>query len=339
MTIGSATRDAFYSVAFPTIKWPGTPSKKAYALPLGDKLEVKDIFFTVGGNALNASVTFARQGFKTACAGKIGKDVSGEELKRRLKKEKVGTDLLVPDSSLPTAYSILLMSHGERTILGYHGASNSFNMKDLNLERMKSRWWYMSLAGESDKMFLPLLRFAGKNKIAVAFNPSGHHLRHKRADVLKSLKDIAFLVLNDEEASLITGIPWKEKEEDKVFRKLDALMPGILAVTTGRSGVTVSDGSYVYKAGIFKEKKLVDRTGAGDAFGSGFVAGLFRRGITLKNIQNAKPEDICYAIRLAAANATSVVEKVGGTEGILTKKEFNDVRWDNLRISINKERH
>lgn len=320
VTIGSTTRDAFYRVKFPVIKWPKTPSRRAYALPLGEKLEVDDIYFTIGGNAANASVTFARQGFRAAAVGKVGCDASGEEVKNRLEEEGVRTELVACSPEKHTAFSVLLLQGGERTILGYHGASDTFALSDLRLAKMRSKWWYGSLAGESDKMLRPLLRFARRNNIAAAFNPSGHHLRHRKGDILKSLKDISFLVMNEEEAALLTGIPWRE--EKKVFRRLDALMPGILAVTGGRGGVTVSDGRYIYKAGIFKEKKLADRTGAGDAFGSGFVAGLMRRGVTLKNLAEAKPADICYAIRLATANATSVVEKIGATEGALTKNSF-----------------
>ncbi len=334
VTIGSTTRDAFYRVNFPVIPWPKTPSKKAYSLPLGEKLEVDDIYFTIGGNAANASVTFARQGLKVAATGKVGCDASGEEIKLRLKREGVRSDLIACSPDKRTAFSVLLLQDGERTILGYHGASDTFTMKDLGLNKMRAKWWYMSLAGESDKMLVPLLNFARKNNIVVAFNPSGHHLRHRRADVLGALKDISFLVLNDEEAAMVTGIPWKKEKE--VFKKLDKLTPGILAVTSGRGGVTVSDGKYIYKAGIFKEKKLVDRTGAGDAFGSGFTAGLMRRGINSKNIHKAEPADICYAIRLATANATSGVEKVGATEGTLTKREFNSPRWKNLKIEIRK---
>lgn len=333
-TIGSTTRDAFYRVKFTTIKWPKTPSGRAYVLPLGEKMEVRDIYFTIGGNAANAAVTFARQGFKVASAGKVGCDIVGEDVIRRLKKEKVNTDLIKCAPARATAYSVLLLQDGERTILGYHGASDTFAISDLRLAKMRSKWWYLSLAGESDKMLLPLIRFAAKNNIAVAFNPSGHHLHHKRKEVLRSLKDISFLVMNDEEASLITGIPWRREKE--VFKKLDGLMPGVLAVTSGRGGVTVSDGRYIYKAGIFKESKLADRTGAGDAFGAGFTAGLMRCNVTARNIAAVKPADVCYAIRLATANATSVVERVGGTEGILTKKEFSGKRWKNLGITMRR---
>lgn len=345
ITIGSTTRDAFYRVKFPIIKWPKTPSRRAYALPLGEKLEAQDIYFTIGGNAANASVTFARQGFRVAAAGKVGCDVAGEEIKRRLAREGARTDLIKCAPDRATAYSVLLLQGGERTILGYHGASDTFTIRDLpalslsngRLSRLRAKWWYMSLAGESDKMLFPLLRFAREHNIAVAFNPSGHHLRHGRGDVLRSLKDLSFLVLNDEEAAMLTGIPWSRQKD--VFRKLDNLMPGVLAVTHGRGGVTVSDGRYLFRTRIFKEKKLVDRTGAGDAFGSGFTAGLMRRGIAVSNIHEVKPSDIAYAIRLATANATSVVEHIGATEGILTRRDFAKPRWRELKITVNKMRN
>ena len=334
VTIGSVTRDAFFGASsFPMISDPGTPSRKGFLLPLGGKLDVEDVFFTIGGNAANASVTFSRQKFYTACAGKIGNDVAGEEALRRLKKEKVATRFISVSETLPTAYSVLLMKNGERTILGYHGAANEFSINDLRLKKLRAKWWYVSLSGESEKMYRPLIAHAKREGIAVAVNPSGYQLAHRRDEILKSLKDISLLVLNEEEAALLTGIPFSRERE--VFQKLDALTsPGILVVTNGKGGVTVSDGHRVYHAETFKEKKLADRTGAGDAFGSGFVAGLLRHKITGRNLETVTETHIKEAIRCASANATSVVEHVGATEGILTKKEAQLPRFKRLKITV-----
>lgn len=334
ITIGSVTLDTFLEGDFKTISFSESPSGRAYFLPVGEKLEVKKIYVTVGGNSANASVTFARQGFKTACAAKIGADIAGEEIERKLKKEGVQT-FFVQAKTLLTARSTLLLENGERTILGYHGASDFFKLNDLSFKNLYAKWWYVSLAGESDKIFKKLVDFANQRKIAFAFNPSGHHLRHKRQEILAALPKLSFLVLNEEEAALLTGISFKK--EKAVFKKLDRIMPGVLAITNGRKGATISDGRFIYKVGIFPEKKLVDRTGAGDAFGSGFVAGLLDRGISFKNISNVKPDDIIYAIRLATANSTSVVEKIGATEGILTKNDFkNSKRFRKLKIIVKK---
>jgi len=103
-------------------------------------------------------------------------------------------------------------------------------------------------------------------------------------------------------------------------------------MTDGPNGVMVSDGANIYQSGIFKDQKVVDRTGAGDAFGSGFVAGLAHK---RENCEKGlcRTDNIEYAIRLASANATSVVEQIGAKKGILTKEEFEkDKRWENFQI-------
>ncbi len=322
VTIGSITRDNFLEGDFSVEKWSKAPSGKALVLPYGEKLEIRDVYLTMGGNSANASVTFARQGFRTACFGKVGDDLSGKEIHERLKKEGVRT-LLAVSKEKPTAYSVLLLEKGERTILGYHGASDTMTLRDIPWSKLRSSWWYLSLAGESDRLLKSLLGFAKKNGIKVAFNPSGHHIRHKRKQIISALKDLSFLVLNRGEAADLVGMSFKKEKE--VFKKLDRLTPGIVAVTDGTNGVTVSDGRFLYKAGIFKERKVIDRTGAGDAFGSGFVAGLMRR-----------PGDIRYAIRMASANSTSGIEKIGATEGLLTRNKFQERRWKNLPIKISK---
>ena len=335
ITIGSVTFDNFLEINAEKMFWDKVPSKRALVFPFGEKVEVLNMIQTVGGNSANASITFARQGFKTACSAKIGKDLYGAFILKTLKKEKVNTKFIVLDSKLKTAYSTILLSEGERTILGYHGASNYFNLKDLKLNAMKSKWWYVSLAGESYKIFNPLLDFAYKNNIAFAFNPSGYHLKNGREDILKNLPKISVLLLNEEEASFLAGISWKNEKE--VFKKLDKLMPGILVVTRGNKGVVVSDGNYIYRAGIFYEKKLVDRTGAGDAFGSGFIAGLLHYKVNLKDLNKINPKYILEAIKLASANATSVVEHIGAQTGILTFSDYKKQgRFKKLDIKLEK---
>ncbi len=328
--IGSATRDNYLRGKYKLIDWPEAPSKKAIVLPFGEKFTMDEVYSTIGGNAANAAVTFARYGFKTACLAKIGEDPAGREFTHQMEEAGVSTKLVIKTKEKPTAYSVLLLGDGERTILGYHGASDTFTMADLDLGKLKSKWWYLSLAGESDTMFLPLLEFARANKIKVAFNPSGHHIEHKKSEILAGLKDISFLVLNTGEAADLVGIPFEKERE--VFQKLDELVPGVVAITDGPNGVKVSDGQQTYSAGIYKEKAAVDRTGCGDAFGSGFAAVLADAGEDYKN-----PEVIKKAIAFASATATANLEVLGATEGLLTKGEFEaQDRWRNFDIKINK---
>jgi len=320
IAIGKGSRDGFVKADFELTKWKETPSGRAIVLPLGEKIGIDEIYFSAGGGATNASVTFARQGLKTAALAKIGDDVSGQEIVRHLKEENVATELIAYSREKPTAYGILLLKDGARTILSYHGATNTFSIADIDFDKIKAAWWYISLSGQAHRLYSDLIEFAKKENIKTAFNSSGYQLKHNKKEILTSLKDLDFLVMNEEEAAELVGISFRKEKE--VFAKIDELMsPGIVAVTSGPQGVKVSDGKNIYAAGIFKEKKIVDRTGAGDAFASGFTTALARGGSIEK------------AIRLGSANATAVVERIGGHAGALTREEFEtSPRWRDLQI-------
>lgn len=335
VTIGSTTFDNFIKINVKTMFWDKVPSQKALIFPFGQKVEAQNIFYAVGGNSANAAATFAKQNFKTACVAKIGNDLYGDFILKKLNEKKIITDYLIKNKYENTAYSVILLQNGERTIISYHGASNYLKINDLNLEKLKSKWWYVSLPGESYKCFNKIVNFAYKNKIALAFNPSGYHLVKDKKNILKNLSKISVLILNEEEASVLMNINWKN--EKKVFQKLDKLMPGILIITKGKNGSLISDNRFIYRAGIFKEKKLVDRTGAGDAYGAGFISGLIYQNINFNNLKNIQQKNILFAVNFATANSTSVVEHIGAEQGVLTLNNFlKNKRFKNLKIKIEK---
>jgi len=126
---------------------------------------------------------------------------------------------------------------------------------------------------------------------------------------LYSLMNYADLfIVNQEEAAVITGVPYQKKRQ--IFKKLDELVHGRVIMTKGSRGVEVSDGKTLWSAGVLPldKSEIVDRTGAGDAFGSGFVAALMR-----------KPNNIEYAIQFASANATGVLTEWGANHGLLKR--------------------
>lgn len=334
IAIGSTTLDTFWKTDFKEVKWK-TPIGRGFVVPLGEKFGNESLYTTIGGNAANAAVTFARQKESVKLFTYVGDDIAGKEIIARLKEERIATHLIQTKKGRRSAQSVLFLQKGERSILTYHGAINEFSLKSISLERLKAKWWYVSLPGDSYKQLDILLRYAKKYGIKVALNPSGNHLQGEgKKQLLKHLRELSLLLVNEGEAARITGIPFAREKE--VFKKLDALVPGIVVITRGKKGVVVSDGAHIFRAGTFREKTMVDRTGAGDAFGSGFVAGLIH---TKERCQKewCNPNNISYAIRLGSANATSVVEHMGATQGVLTKREFGaDERWKGLKIVIEK---
>ncbi|MBI1960668.1 MAG: carbohydrate kinase family protein [Candidatus Liptonbacteria bacterium] len=331
IAIGTATRDVFLrSPLFKGIadahfsEKLGFPSGIAQCFPYGGKIEVERPVVTTGGGAANAAVTFARMGFRTAALFKIGNDARGREIVAELKREGV-TPLPVSDAKDETAYStILLSSSGERSILTYRGASEDMRPADVPTERLHARWAYIAPGGIPTATMKRIVQALKRNKVSIAINPSKRYLTLPAPERQFFFDAASVVILNREEGAYVTGVPYAD--EEGIFKKMDALVGGIVALTDGANGVSVSDGTHRYRAGIFAERKMVDRTGAGDAFGSGFVSALIGR-----------PTDraaIMEAIRVGSANATSKVEYVGASEGLLRRADSGSRRWRGLRVSV-----
>ncbi len=328
LTIGTATRDVF--LASPRFKAvrdshftakSGFPRGQAECFALGEKVKVDKVILATGGGATNSAVTFARQGFSTAAVLKVGRDEAGRDIRRELVKERVKAKILLAEDE-GSGYSIILLSpDGERTILVYLGASEELILDDVrNLP--KAKCVYIAPGGIKYEVIQKVITDFAKRGLFTAINPSRAYLGLGREKLLPLLNKTKVVILNREEALTLTGGSYQDARD--VFNKLDKLISGTVVMTDGPRGVWVSDGRKLYKAGIFQEKKLADRTGSGDTFGSGFVAGLLRSG-----------GDIKYAIRLGSANATSVVEQVGAKEGILSRSQFDkEKRWRKLEIKI-----
>ena len=81
----------------------------------------------------------------------------------------------------------------------------------------------------------------------------------------------------------------------------------VAIVSDGPNGVVATDGKTIVRAGMYEDVPVIDRTGAGDAFASGFLS-QWSQGKSLKD-----------SIVFASANSTSVVTKIGAKAGILRK--------------------
>jgi sugar/nucleoside kinase (ribokinase family) len=349
ITFGSATRDIFVrSKDFKLIENPAFLTGKGLAVEAGAKISVEELVFASGGGGSNCAATFALQGLKTAYVGLIGNDTGGLEIFRELNNLGVNCSFIKTAEKAKTPYSIILSLPGklarpasdqpvvqeeqdnqgksvavggERSILVYMGASHFLNEKDIPWDKIKSaKWFYISsLSGESSKVFEPIINFAAENKIKTAVNP-GHDQLTKGLPVLKKLlSKIDILLVNQEEASAIAGVNYQEEEE--LFKKFDELVPGIAVMSKGPQGVAVSDGKNIYQAGI-PQSGYVDRTGSGDAFGSGFVS---------KIIIGASIEE---AIQFGTANATATIQKIGAKNGLLKKGEWGP--WEKVEVKISK---
>lgn len=301
VTIGKATQDVFLksAKAFTQFEHKGV---KYEQLPVGQKLDLDEVIFSTGGNVTNAAVTFARQGLRSRYAWCIGDDAPSETILQSLDREGVDTTHVVQHDRFKASYSVILMlSGGERTILNYKGSMPTAKDRELDLSVIDSGdWIYISSLGDMELLERIITR-AAKHDVKVMLNPAGVELQ--QADKLKGLlEDVEVLAVNKEEAQMIVH----GETSEELARHLTHFVP-IAVVSDGPNGVVATDSKTIVSAGMYEDVPVLDRTGAGDAFGSGFLSA-YAQGASLKD-----------AIVFASANSTSVVQFVGAKEGILHK--------------------
>jgi len=299
--LGAASQDVF--LMGKGIKSQLDPATNEFVeeFKLGAKLNVEQATFATGGGATNAAVTFARQGLDASFIGRVGKDTAGESVLRELDKEHVDTHATIYDETLGTQYStVLLTETGERTILVYRGAAQAHTARDYkDLAFDNFDWLYVSsFAGAFDALNVIFDR-AKAAGVKIAFNPGQGELDNP--DLLRGLlEDVDILLLNKDEAQLVV----EGSSSEELVRHLKHYVP-VAVVSDGPNGVFASDGKTIIEAGMYEDVKVFDRTGAGDAFGSGFVSAY------------AQGKSLNEAVVFASANSTSVVTKIGAKEGIL----------------------
>lgn len=337
VTIGSATCDVFLkSHIFRVVADKKSTTGKSECFSLGSKIPVDDLYMTTGGAGTNVAVTFARQGFKTAAVIRVGQDANGEAIVNEMKTEGIDSKFVQRDKKNKTSYSVIMIAPtGERTILAYRGTSKALSSKEIPWSKINTRWVYLNSLGGDFSIMEGVVKLKQKTGCYIAWNPGSLDLTAGLNKIKKYLKYIDIFIVNQEEAASLVGISYQD--EIKLFKGLDKLIPGFAIMTKGHGGVTASNGQHLWTAGIYKEKYILDRTGAGDSFCSGFVAGLVRsaskKESAVKSFKESfNDKNIEMAIKLGSANGTRVVETIGAKEGLLKKNEINDKRWKNLPI-------
>jgi ribokinase len=322
ITVGSATVDVFAKTHFSELIKIIDPKGETdlLAFPSGAKILIDELEFTTGGGGTNTAVALTRLGHKVGFIGKLGTGTNSDFIHRNLKKEKI--DLLCSHGKGHAGYSVILdtLEH-DRTILTYKGINDELRNEDVPYKKLKTKWFYFgAMLEESFRTLERLAEFAQQRNIKIAFNPSTY-LAEKGVHQLKHIiSRTELLVLNKEEACLLVG---KDTMEGLLF-KLRNLGPKIVVITDGKNDLYV-----IYEKYIYSSKppfvKIIDTTGAGDAFAASFLCGIIKK------------KDIEFAIKLGIVNSQSVITHYGAKNLLLT---FNEAmkQIKKIKIKIHKRK-
>ena len=280
----------------------------------------------IGGGGVNAATNFANLGFSTSAIFKVGKDFLGNTISEKLKNNNIDMSNIIVSEKEQSGFSIILVSfEGNRTVLAHRGTNGTIKEDEINYDAVKkAKWLYIApLNGESGKVLDHLSQFAEENNVNVAINPGSSSLKRGMKYFEKILATAEVVVMNKEEASLVTGIVVRTDTKEEKFsdapihvdvramlEKLKSMHAKIAIITDGKNGVYAFDGKTYYKCPEFPAK-VVSTLGAGDALSSTFVGSL-----------EYTNWDIGKSLMMASVNAASVVSKFGAQEGFLSFEEI-----------------
>lgn len=311
ITIGNALIDAFLQLQDANEHIHIKKEEKLLSVDFGQKIMLESSEFLLGGNAANVAVGLSRLGFDVSLMAEIGSDEFADKIIHILHKEKVNTSLLLHGDS-QSSFAMNLTFQGERTIFVQHfKRSHAFD-----LEKLTSKWVYLTSMGESWKhVYQGMIAHAKKHpELLIACNP-GTKQFNDGVDLLKELLPLtAVFIANKEEYVQLVGKEKHQKDMYSAHELLSAVseMGGkVLVLTDGDKGSYVlSESGKEYHMGVIPSS-LIGKTGAGDAFSTGFLASYMH------------DSDILSAMRLGTASASSVVNHIGAQTGLLHKTDVH----------------
>jgi ribokinase len=302
ISIGDATLDLFVGIDDASVLCNLQKDMCLLCLSYADKIAATSFQRVIGGNAANNAVGSSRLGLKAAIYSIVGGDDVGRRVLGTMRREKVSPDYLVIARDQETNSSVVLNYKAERTILVYH-VDRKYKMPKFR----PTKWFYLTSMGKNHMDFhAAFLEYVKRTETKLGFNPGTHQLKQGLEKLRPMLEATNVLFVNKEEAQRLVGQIIDMKELLTAMRHVG---PKIVVITDGDRGSYAYDGSKYWQCGI-TDTPVVERTGAGDAFGTAFLAAL----------QHGK--NIPEALRWGSMNSASVITKVGPEAGLLTKRQM-----------------
>jgi sugar/nucleoside kinase (ribokinase family) len=279
-------------------------------IKFGDKITVDKAEILLGGNAANVSVGISRLGLNATILAEIGRDAFAPKIINTLKSENVDTSNIQETQGQQSSFSTILNFKGERTIFSEHVK----RMHNFNFEDISTKWVYLTSLGEYWKeAYVKTVEFVKKTQSLLAFNPGTLQVQNGKNSIQNVLSSTNLLLVNKEESEYILGLSAGQKPIEQLLRELQKLGPKIVVITDGENGSFAIDTQGLLLKKDIVKIEVIERTGAGDAYSSGFLSALTYN------------KSIVDAMEWGKRNAASVIGKVGATAGLLHRSDLENV--------------
>ncbi|MDB5169204.1 MAG: putative Ribokinase [Candidatus Saccharibacteria bacterium] len=313
ISIGDIVTDAFIKLEDDKAVTYQNDQGKWLAMPFGTKLPYDHVeILDAVGNAANAAVAFARLGLNTAFVTNVGGDQAGRDMIVQLQKEKVDHRFVRINADKNSNYHYVLWYKEERTILIKH-EEYDYHWPHLRPDETPRWVYFSSISDHALPYHDQVADWLDENPdVKLAFQPGTFQMEAGIERLKRIYARTEVLFLNREEAVLVSGGNYDDIHD--LMNRLHVLGPKIVVITDGPAGAYASDGQTRLQMPLYPDPAPPkERTGAGDAFASTFVAAL------------AKGNTIEGALQWAPINSMNVVQEVGAQKGLLSEKQLSEL--------------
>ncbi|HID95064.1 MAG TPA: sugar kinase [Candidatus Latescibacteria bacterium] len=270
-------------------------------LALFEKMELH-----IGGCAANTGIALTRLGARVRVVGKVGADGFGDFILNTLKENNIDANWVVRDPEAGTPFTFaMISSKGKRRFLHCLGTNATFNLSDIDLRSIRSTrilhiagtYLMPRLDGEGTAQVLREAKRAGvKTSLDTAYNDQ---IQNWERIITPSLPYIDYFLPSVEEAQKITG----ETSPERMAAVLKDICPGVVGIKLGPKGFLLKTDR-IEKVIPPYEVRVIDTSGAGDAFVAGFLRGVL------------EGWDFEECARLGNAVASFCIRAIGCTAGV-----------------------
>ena len=270
----------------------------------GEEIGVYSVSEQPGGSAANTIAALARLGIKTGFIGRVGDDADGAYLRSEMANEGVDTRWIEVARGRTGSAIVLIDPGGERSMYVYSGVNDALSLTPENISYVKSAR-YLHLSSFVGETVIDVQRkILDRSKAEISFAPGMLYVR-RGLDALEGIISNARVVfLNRDEIEMLTGSGYRDGAGE-----LNDIGAELVVVTLGGDGCYIRTSDAEVSIPSFAAR-VVDTTGAGDAFCAGFLYGLL----------NDEPLGVCG--RLGNWVAMNCIEAVGAREGLPRKIEI-----------------
>lgn len=313
LAVGDIVTDAFIQLLDDQAEVYENEQGARLAMPFGTKVpfDHAEVHEAVG-NASNAAVSFARLGLGSGLVANVGEDGYGRDMINSLHKDEVDTRFVRINPGKISNYHYVLWYKDERTILIKH-EEYEYHWQPPRPSEVPQWIYFSSISKNAMPFHDDLCVWLDENpSVKLAFQPGTFQMEAGAQRLARLYQRTELLFLNREEAVKVGG--GNHADINNLFDKLHALGPTTVVITDGPHGSYASNGHERFKMPNYPDPKApYERTGAGDAFASTFVAALM------------KGANIEGALQWAPINSMNVVQHVGAQTGLLNEHEISEL--------------